>query len=327
MSSINGGQFSVSSDGHLAFQHSPQLSELVWVNERGESESLPFPHGRYFDPQIDPNGEFIVVHTLDDDSNYNIAIGDLESGTLRTLVRDESYDLLPLWSLDSQSIYFSSTRDAGPDIYRVHRAADDDQATRLFPQPPSGQTARWPCGWSTDGRLLANINGELMLVDLEQPSETQAVGVGKIPTRNVSVHPAGNWIAYGSNEDRAEPHQVFVERFPQGGWKVQVTASGGHAPVWSPQGDRLYFQKDENLWYVEVLSAEPELRCGRPQVLFPGPYRSSVEYTEYDVHPEGDRFLMIKPVSENRKDNEIVVVLNWLAQVNAEQTSGSVGAE
>jgi len=317
VNSILGGQFSLSRSGHLAFQPVMGLSELVWVDEGGASTSLAFPPGRYFDPQVDPTGQFVVLQVLEDDSNFGIAIGDLATGSLRRIADDKAYDLLPLWSQDGQSIYYSSTRHGIPDVYRVDRHEDDDRALRLL--PPQERGPRWACGWSRDNRLVIFDAGEVFLVGAEDPPEVEATGFKSddiLGNKDLAVHPNGEWIAYASNQGRVEPYQVYVERFPARGEKRLISIDGGYAPVWSADGNRLFFQNGRNLLHVAI-SLDPEFdQKGAPQILFQGPYRSNATYTEYDVDPKTNRFLMIKPVSTQEMHNQIVVVRNWLRPTN-----------
>src|SRR3984893_12348900 len=50
----------------------------------------------------------------------------------------------------------------------------------------------------------------------------------------------GNWLAYTSNESgRAE---VYVQRFPGPGEKIQVSTDGGNHPVWSHDGKQLVYE-------------------------------------------------------------------------------------
>jgi hypothetical protein len=46
-----------------------------------------------------------------------------------------------------------------------------------------------------------------------------------------------------------------------------------------------------------------------PELLFVKPYLFDSRNTQYDIHPDGNRFLMIK--SEESTSNKIDIVLNW----------------
>ena len=61
-----------------------------------------------------------------------------------------------------------------------------------------------------------------------------------------------------------------------------------------------------------TIETEPELKLGIPQVLFEEPFEQNPfvtldEQPNYDVVPEGDRFLMVA----DRSAGEIELILNW----------------
>ncbi len=58
---------------------------------------------------------------------------------------------------------------------------------------------------------------------------------------------------------------------------------------------------------VVQIQTAPEFRAGTPRLLFEGRYSSP-----YDVDPDGNRFLMIKPpMIQQRAIDQVNVVLNW----------------
>jgi len=60
---------------------------------------------------------------------------------------------------------------------------------------------------------------------------------------------------------------------------------------------------------VEVQS-EPAFSSGRPQLVFEEPYlRDRFATSNYDISPDGQRFLMIK--EEERQQDQINVITNW----------------
>ncbi len=74
---------------------------------------------------------------------------------------------------------------------------------------------------------------------------------------------------------------------------------------------------------VEV-EAEPSLRLSKPKMLFEGRYEGPVRgfgYANYDVTPDGQRFLMIRSEEESAP-TRIHVVLNWAEELKAKVPSG-----
>jgi hypothetical protein len=98
--------------------------------------------------------------------------------------------------------------------------------------------------------------------------------------------------------------------------------------LWSPDGDELYYCQ-----YYEIYSAKietsPNLKPGKPEVLFEKPYYydgAAVGISAaWDIHPDGDRVLMIKPppaadeesseASTAEEPRKIRIVTNWFEEL------------
>jgi hypothetical protein len=99
-----------------------------------------------------------------------------------------------------------------------------------------------------------------------------------------------------------------------------LSDSGGGNSLWSRDGKELFYRKGDSFWVVAVKS-EPIFEYGKPKFLFRGTYG---DY--WDVHPDGNRFLMIKPLVPNIDESvedvsaagiprKINVVLNWFEEL------------
>ena len=137
------------------------------------------------------------------------------------------------------------------------------------------------------------------------------------------VSPDGRWMAYQSDESgRIE---IYVRTFPDmnnGRW--QVSTNGGNSPLWSPNGQELYYRSGDTTMAVAV-ETEPTFIPENPEVLFRGTYSSGVvnqNNTQWDISPDGKRFLIIKDTmntgsefkveeSEPTDPRKITIVLNW----------------
>ena len=61
---------------------------------------------------------------------------------------------------------------------------------------------------------------------------------------------------------------------------------------------------------VVTVKTDPKFSVSAPEKLFSGRYESSRVAANYDVTPDGKRFIMIKP-EEGSEPTQINVVLNW----------------
>ena len=129
---------------------------------------------------------------------------------------------------------------------------------------------------------------------------------------SAAFSPDGRWVAYVSDESgRAE---VYVRPFPGPGTRSQVSIDGGTAPVWSRDGRELFFAKGDTL-FATTVSLGPTFTSGAVRRLFSGPYSFDEVTVNYDVAPDGQRFL----VPRSRVDSaprQLELVLNWFEEVN-----------
>jgi len=66
------------------------------------------------------------------------------------------------------------------------------------------------------------------------------------------------------------------------------------------------------------ITTEPSFSAGKPKMLFEGHYFSATgaSFPEFDVSPDGERFLMLKSVTqEQAAPTQINVVLNWTEEL------------
>jgi len=106
--------------------------------------------------------------------------------------------------------------------------------------------------------------------------------------------------------------EVYVTQFPGPGGKWQVSTNGGREPRWSADGSEIfYLDASENLVTVPV-STGNTFRAGMPETLFEAGLFPFVGRNRYLVTDDGERFLMLSPIS-GESVRPISVVLNWNA--------------
>ena len=132
---------------------------------------------------------------------------------------------------------------------------------------------------------------------------------------SVSLSPDGRWLAYASSESEGAVN-IFVTSFPDGQAKFVVSRGGGAEPKWSPNGRELFFESGGVLKVVDVPSG-PTFTPGNPRTLFSlTGYRRARNRQQYDVSPDGTRFLMIRERGASTAPTAIYVE-NWLTELKA----------
>jgi len=67
---------------------------------------------------------------------------------------------------------------------------------------------------------------------------------------------------------------------------------------------------------VVGINTEPSFAAGSPVVLFTGRYTILPGFVNYDISPDGQRFLMIKAADEDEgQPGQINIVLNWFEEL------------
>jgi serine/threonine-protein kinase len=130
---------------------------------------------------------------------------------------------------------------------------------------------------------------------------------------NAQVSPDGRWLAYESDE--SGKLEVYVRPFPMvdaGRW--QVSTGGGAQPVWARSGRELFYRSGDAVMSVSI-EASSSFVARNPVVLFKGQYAPSLGGRNYDVSPDGRRFLMLKVASnadaKNIPSARFIVVEDW----------------
>ena len=128
-------------------------------------------------------------------------------------------------------------------------------------------------------------------------------------------------MAYISDESGR--YEVYVQPFPGPGGKWQISTEGGTEPVWNPKGRELFYRNASKMMAVDVATQET-FSAGKPKVLFEGPYVPTPRsFPDYDVSPDGQRFLMLKANEQAQgAPAQINVVLNWFEELKRRVPTG-----
>jgi Tol biopolymer transport system component len=173
--------------------------------------------------------------------------------------------------------------------------------------------SQWPLSWSPDGTLLTYVEFhpsggyDIWVLPLEGEREPRPILQTSFGERSPTFSPDGGWIAYQSDESGR--NEVYVQPFPGPGTRMQISTDGGNHPVWSAGGGQLFYLNGRNMMAVDV-ETQPEFRAGTPRLLFERSHVSSGNRRNYDVAPDGQRFVMIQQ-QELSEQAQIHVILNW----------------
>jgi hypothetical protein len=83
--------------------------------------------------------------------------------------------------------------------------------------------------------------------------------------------------------------------------------------MWSRGGRELFYRNGDKMMAVAI-STEPSFTPSGPRLLFEGRYQTLQANSNYDVAPDGQRFMMVRP-AEGSALTELHVVLNWFEEL------------
>ena len=318
------GNFSFSAKGSLVYVMGADAEggaprALVWVDREGREEPLDSPLLPYRTPHVSPDGRRVAVDVIDPDGG-DIWIHDLSRGTEAILTTDPADDFAPLWTPDGERVVFTSTREG--QVALLQKLADTPGDAEHLMTGGEGVRTIEAVDWSADGQELlffrsTGLPADIGLLSMEGERASEMLIATEFEDAAPAISPDGGWIAYHSDE--TGQNEVYAQRFPGLGGKQIISTDGGVQPLWSPDGQELFYRGSRGMMAV-LVETDPVFRPGDPEVLFEQQYyfdRFRARRT-YDLAPDG-RFLMVKE-SAAATDAEgptaqIILVQNWFEEL------------
>ena len=276
-------------------------AELVWVDRKGAATPLTDIRRPYGDPRISPNGKRLAVSAGHPDSD--IWILDLTRGSWDRLTSG-GFNASPVWSSDGERLAFSSNRNGSINTFWMptDRSSPPEQLTK-------SDTWTSPLSGSPDGRTLLieqqlpATGFDVLQLSWDRERTLRPFLQTSANETNTSFSPDGRWIAYQSDES-GRP-EVYVTTFPGPGGRSQVSTDGGTNPVWSHDGRELFYRSGGKM-IVASVETRPKFSAGLPKPLF-----ELTNLTDYDVAPDGKRFVFIRTGGEDAAPRSFAVIVNW----------------
>jgi serine/threonine protein kinase len=326
-------QYAVSASGTLVYL--PKATDapatermLVWVDKMGKEEPLKLPPRLYRNPRISPDGKKVALD-FESGGSQSIWIWDLHRENLTRLTRDAISDAMPLWTPDGQRILFLSSRRGADAIYS--KAANGTGEVEKI-SVSLGSRYYYPFSWT-------DKNGNALLLGYAKKGSETDVDIGSLSMKGnrasnplfsekynefyPSISPDGKFLAYESNESGQD--EVYVRSYPDvNKEKWKVSTSGGNEPLWSPDGRELFYRNADAIMAVSV-KTEPAFSIEKPKMLFQAEFvrtdRGQSDINQWDISPDGKRFLILKEAPSTGKPaapespRKINVVLNWFEEL------------
>ena len=310
---------------------------LLTVDRDGRSTLLADLPMAYEHPTFSPDGTQVAV-TIDSDVGSDVWVLDVERGT-RTRLTANGTSRFPVWHPSGAEVTYYSTTGGSPwTLYakpidgrgegRPLLTGDNpDYPLSWSPQVASvlpgmlpqlsGENPQFPMAWSADGSVLAfderkpTAEGDIWV--LASGTDPSPFLLTSFDERSPAFSLDGGWLAYVSDESGRD--EIYVQPYPGPGRRWAISVDGGDNPIWSPDGRQLFYRHDDRMMAVQVRTGE-EFDAGEPVELFEGRYALGQGRPNYDVSPDGQRFVMIR-TEQAEPPEALHVVLNWFDALRA----------
>jgi len=286
---------------YITSADSTAVTELSWMSRSGTATVIDTvaEHGQVSSLVLSPDGASVAMDLVRPSVSadlHRIWVKRLGGGSSQMVSSELAHSRNPLWSPDGRDIYYTANgsselrrrrADGSGGPLTVARSARGFQALTITPdgQTLVTETAR-------DGFGTTHLQSIRPGTD-SQPVPLFATSMG---AHEPALSRDGNWLAYTSGES-GRP-DVYVRPFHSlEAKKVMVSTGGGMSPRWSARGDELFFISAAGDLMAAGIRTTPEFTVDRVTRLF----NISSAKGVYDVHPGGQRFLILN-VSREQMD-------------------------
>jgi serine/threonine-protein kinase len=285
------------------------LNELMLVDRFGKPKRISQKRAPYDRLSLAPDGRRIAVQI--GSANDDIWLIDMERDA-HTRLTFEAENMDPVWTADGISIVFDSDREG---VFNLYMTPTDGSGT--IERLTTSEVNQQPSSYTSKSHLLAftqqgvETGLDIWLLPLEGERKPRPLRQTTFQETGAKFSPDGRWLAYQSDESgRVE---VYIQPVSGSSTKWQISVDGGDSPRWSRAGREIVYRNGNKMMAVEV-ATDPVFKAGRPRLLFEEKYLDPYFSAYYDITPDGERFIIIKP-GERQRLTRMNVVLNWFEEL------------
>jgi len=308
--------FSVSGNGILIYRRGTfsNRNQPTWFDRKGNRLGTIGTISDYSATQLSPDEKRVALEQWDSQAiSTDIWLFELARGAGSRFTTNPAFDSMPVWSPDGNRLALSSNRDGQYDLYQKPASGIGNEEVLL-----KSDNLKIANDWSADARFIIyegrdlKQNFDVWVLPLFGDGKPFPLLQTEFNEQSAQLSPDGKWIAYVSDE--SGKFEVYVQSFPASGGKWKVSTDGGHHPLWRGDGKELFYMAPgRKLMAVEV-KASSTFEVSVPQELFETRIAGATFRRGYDVTADGQRFLIITQLEEE-KPSPISVVLNWTADL------------
>jgi TolB protein len=209
-------------------RHSSVYVQRVRSGERSRVSARAGINGA---PSFSPDGKKLALTLGGTNGNPDIFVLDLASNTTTRITDDPAIDTEAVWSADGQSLYFTSDRAGGPQIYRIGVRAGDKPKRITFGGSYNARPRLSPDGTQLAMVTLDGSNYRIAVQDLSSNAVT-VLSKGR-QDESPSFAPNGAMVIYsGSEGGRSMLATAATDGLT--GQRLKSNQGQVREPVWGP---------------------------------------------------------------------------------------------
>jgi Tol biopolymer transport system component len=297
--------FAVSADGKLVYGTGVrQLQQLAWRDRAGNIRLTAVDPAAILDVALSPDAANALVLLMNpSNGKTEIYSADLVRGSKTLISSAPAGFFTAIWSPDGKEVAYAAPqglfRTGFPGLGTPQRVGD----------------AFTPMSWSPDGQFLLGGDadqtgkGSIWVLPLMGAAKPYLYMSSEARMYNARFSPDGRWMVYNSDESGAR--EVYLQSFPpgRGKWQISVVVVG--LPLWRNDGRELYYMAGNsggtgNVMAVSLTIAGDRVTASTPQFLFECPRSAGYSIAVTD---NGRRFLVLERVKATPKP--LTLLLNW----------------
>jgi serine/threonine-protein kinase len=285
---------------------------LLWVERDGSFEKATQTARAFSVPRLSPDGRRIAFGIAEGRAAGDVWVHDLRRDSLQRVTFGGS-SFAPVWSPDGTQLTYTAQQN---DTWALLRTDADGSGApeEILDNGHNGMPVAE--AWLPDGRTLLystqvkDRGWDEFLLTIGERRSRSLVSSPDYDAEG-SVSPDGNWIVYTSAE--AGISEPYVEKLTEPGRKWRIADRPCSDPVWTSNGNEIVCRSGRRILSIAVRT-EPDFEASVPRVLFEGPFELETSgYRNFDVTPDGQRFIMIQ--SDEQPLDQLEFVVNWVSEL------------
>jgi len=215
----------------------------------------------------------------------------------------------PAWKPDGAELLYVALFKQDHNLFSIRADGGSQKPTSVM----RGNSRAYTASWSKDGRWI--VFETFGALDMGSGRDISALRAGSDSTpvvlvnspfaeRKPSLSPDGRWLLYEGSQTGGP--EVYVRPFPNTTQALyQVSTGGGTSPKWSRDGREIFYENASTELMRVAVTPGSTFAFTDPRVLF-----SLRGVADWDVMPDGQRFVVIRERATQQR-SKLVVVENF----------------